>query len=187
MSEKHNGSGEASASPEASSEVAESEVVQAEVVETEEPDELAQARAEAAARLDDARRIKAEFENYKKRVQRDLESLSRRGSESMIEKLLPVLDAFQLALIAADRTKDYDALVRGVELVYGEIRDVLHKEGLEEIESLGKPFDPEVHEAVMESEHGSADGDPHVSDVLRPGYRFKGRVLRPAMVKVERK
>ncbi|GAC1409289.1 MAG: nucleotide exchange factor GrpE [Actinomycetota bacterium] len=163
-------------------------VVDAKVVSlTAEPDELAMARAEAAANLDDARRLKAEFENYRKRVQREQETLTQRASAGLIDKLLPVLDSFRLALIAADRTKDYEALVRGVELVYGELRDVMHKEGLEEIEAGDKLFDPEVHEAVIEAEGGEPGGEPHVVDVLRTGYRFKGRVLRPAMVKVERR
>lgn len=150
-------------------------------------DELAKARADADARLDDARRLKAEFENYKKRVMRDQASMVERASGALVERLLPVLDSFRLALIAADRTKDYEALVRGVELVYGELRDVMHKEGLEEIESDGKPFDPEIHEAVMEAEGGTPGGEPYVADVLRTGYRLKGRVLRPTMVKVERR
>jgi len=187
MSEKVRKSREAAPTPDTSSE----EIVQAEAVDgaqaEQEPDELSKARAEAAAHLDDARRIKAEFENYKKRVQRDLEALSQRASAGLVDKLLPVLDAFSLALIAADRTQDYKALVRGVELVFGELRDVMHKEGLEEIEAEGKPFDPEVHEAVLDAEDGEPGGEPHVAEVLRSGYRFKGRVLRPAMVKVRRR
>lgn len=149
--------------------------------------ELDQARADAFARLDDARRIKADFDNYRKRMVREQTLLAERASGTVVEKLLPVLDAFRMALIAADRTHDYESLVRGVELVYGELADVMHKEGLEEIESDGKPFDPQVHDAVMESESSKPDGDPFVVDVMRTGYRFKGRVLRPAMVKVERR
>lgn len=161
------------------------EVIEAEVVE--ELDPLAQARAQAQASLDDARRIKAEFENYKKRMLREQSALVDRASVAMTDKILPVLDAFRLALIAADRTQDYEALVRGVELVYGELSDVLHREGLEEIDAGGKPFDPELHDAVMEVEGGNPEGEPFVVDVMRTGYRFKGRVLRPAMVKVERR
>ncbi len=190
MSDDKRASGEASASPEHSSEGPPESVDDAGVDVTLgdlDRDELAKARAEAAASLDDARRLKAEFENYRKRVQREQESLTQRASAGLVDKLLPVLDSFRLALIAADRTKDYEALVRGVELVYGELRDVMHKEGLEEIEAGGKPFDPEVHEAVIEAEGGEPGGEPHVVDVLRTGYRFKGRVLRPAMVKVERR
>jgi molecular chaperone GrpE len=148
--------------------------------------ELERVRAEAASHLDDTRRLKAEFENYRKRVLREQTSLVEHASAALIERLLPVLDNFELALIAADRTKDYDALVRGVELVYGELLDVLHKEGLAKIEAEGTPFDPERHEAVMEAE-SPATGDPYVADVLRTGYTLKGRVVRPSMVKVTRR
>ena len=110
-----------------------------------------------------------------------------RASQQLVEKLMPVLDNFELALIAADRTKDYEPLVRGVEIVYGELMDLLHKEGLAKIEAVGKPFDPTQHEAVLEVGDGPAEGDPVVAEVVRNGYTLKGKVLRPAMVKVVRR
>lgn len=164
--------------------VAEAEVVvQATVVEDEavvEPeDELSVARAEAAQYLDDLKRLQAEFENYRKRMVREQTLMMERASGSIIERLLSVLDNFDLALIAASTTKDYEAMIRGVELVYSELRDTLHKAGLERMEVVGEPFDPARHEAVMHD-----DGDEEVVDEMRPGYLFAGRVLRPAMVKV---
>jgi molecular chaperone GrpE len=149
--------------------------------------ELAAARREAAEHLDDLKRLKAEFENYRKRVIREQTNVVERATEQLVEKLLPVLDNFELALIAADRTKDYGALVRGVEIVFGELADLLHKEGLQKIEALGKPFDPTMHEAVLEVGDGPADGDPVVAEVVRNGYTLKGKVVRPAMVKVVRR
>ena len=149
--------------------------------------ELAKARAEAAEHLDDLKRLKAEFENYRKRVIREQTNVVERASEQLVEKLLPVLDNFELALIAADRTSDYEALVRGVELVFGELADLLHKEGVQKIEALGKPFDPTQHEAVLEVGDGPPDGDPIVAEVVRNGYTLKGKVVRPAMVKVVRR
>ena len=98
-----------------------------------------------------------------------------------------MLDNFELALIAADRTKDYQALIRGVEIVFGELADLLHKEGLQKIEALGKSFDPTLHEAVLEVGDGPADGEPIVAEVVRNGYTLKGKVVRPAMVKVVRR
>lgn len=171
----------------------ESEVVDADVVDATEIidagsaegadaeplDELSVARAEAAQYLDDLRRLKAEFENYRKRMVREQTMIVERASGAVIERLLPVLDNFDLALLAASSTKDYEAMVRGVELVYSELRDMLHKAGLERMEVVGEPFDPERHEAVMHE-----DGDEEVVDEMRPGYLFAGRVLRPAMVKV---
>lgn len=181
----------ASPSAEAASPSAEPAQRPVETAAEAEPDplraELDRVREEAKAHLDDARRIKAEFENYKKRMLKEQTAMLERASEAVVERMLPVLDAFRLALIAADRTSDYDGLVRGVELVYGELSDLLHKEGLEEIDAEGKPFDPSIHEAVLTAEDGTPDGEPFVADVLRTGYRFKGRVLRPAMVKVIRR
>jgi len=149
--------------------------------------ELAKARKEAGEHLDDLKRLKAEFENYRKRVLREQTAVVERASEQLVERLLPVLDNFELALIAADRTKDYEALVRGVELVFGELADLLHKEGLRKIDALGKPFDPNLHEAVLEVGDGPAEGDPIVAEVVRNGYTLKGKVVRPAMVKVVRR
>lgn len=144
-------------------------------------DELAVARAEAAGYLEDLQRLKAEFENFRKRMVREQTAMVERASASVIERMLPVLDNFELALLAADRTKDYEAMVRGVELVYGELLDLLHKEGLERIEAMGRAFDPELHEAVMRAE---GDDASWVVDEMRPGYKIAGRVVRPAMVKV---
>lgn len=141
-------------------------------------------RIEAESHLNDARRIKAEFENYKKRMLREQSALLERASSSLVERLLPVLDSFRLAIVAADRTKSDREFLRGVELVYGELLEVLRKEGLEEIDAEGKPFDPEVHEAVMQVDADVPAG--HVVEVMRIGYRLKGRVLRAAMVSVAR-
>ena len=151
------------------------------------PEELLErAQREAAEHLDDLKRLKAEFENYRKRVLKEQTQLVERASQQLVEKLMPVLDNFELALIAADRTKDYEPLVRGVEIVYGELMDLLHKEGLAKIEAVGKPFDPTQHEAVLEVGDGPAEGDPVVAEVVRNGYTLKGKVVRPAMVKVVR-
>src|SRR5687768_8525980 len=129
-------------------------------------------------------RTQAEFDNYRKRMLRDQTAHLERATGGLIEQLLPVLDAFELALNSAGPSSSdagVDRLRKGVELVYAELLGALEKAGLERIEALGKPFDPEEHEAVM---HVEEDGEPGVRDVVRSGYRFKGRVLRPAMVKV---
>jgi molecular chaperone GrpE len=157
---------------------------------TAEPDEqtqLERAQKQAAEHLNDLQRLKAEFENYRKRVLREQTNVVERASEQLVERLLPILDNFELALIAADRTKDYEALVRGVEIVFGEFMDLLHKEGLQKIDAHGKPFDPTMHEAVLEVGDGPAEGEPVVAEVVRNGYTLKGKVVRPAMVKVIRR
>jgi molecular chaperone GrpE len=129
-----------------------------------------------------AQRVQADFENYRKRMLRDQTEAITRANEGLIEDLLPVVDSFELALRQLD---DVDEPVRkGVELVFAGLVDVLDKAGLERIDSTDVPFDPNVHEAVMQE---GDQGDPVVVDTVRTGYRFKGRVLRPAMVKVARK
>ena len=119
-----------------------------------------------------AQRIQADFENYRKRVLRQQTEHLERASEGLVSKLLPVLDACEAA--EAHGATD-------VEPVHAALLDLLEKEGLERLDAQGAPFDPNVHEAVM---HEEGDGEPTVSEVLRTGYLFKGRVLRPAMVKV---
>jgi molecular chaperone GrpE len=142
--------------------------------------ELARLQAERDEYLAHLQRTQAEFDNYRKRMLRDQTAHLERATANLIEQLLPVLDSFELALGSGGT--DVERLRKGVELVYGELLGVLEKAGLQRIEALGKPFDPEEHEAVMHVEN--EDGEPGVRDVVRTGYRLKGRVLRPAMVKV---
>jgi molecular chaperone GrpE len=145
---------------------------------------LSQLESERDEYLEMLRRVQADFENYRKRVIKEQTALVARATEGLIEQLLPVLDSFELALQNADAAgADVENVRKGVELVYAELLGVLEKTGLSRIEAEGKPFDPNVHEAVMQEE---GKGDPVVSDVLRTGYTLKGRVLRPAMVKVTR-
>jgi molecular chaperone GrpE len=142
--------------------------------------ELERLTAERDEYLTHLQRTQAEFDNYRKRMLRDQTTHLERATANLIEQLLPVLDSFELALNSGGT--DVERLRKGVELVYGELLGVLEKAGLERIEAHGKPFDPEEHEAVMHVE--SDDGEPGVRDVVRTGYRLKGRVIRPAMVKV---
>jgi molecular chaperone GrpE len=106
------------------------------------------------------------------------------ASEPVMRKLLEVVDDFELALMSANDKPDFDRFLHGVELVFAKLMDTLRAEGLERIDAQGKPFDPERHEALLQT--GEGDGDPTVADVLRPGYTLRGRVLRPAGVRVER-
>jgi len=144
---------------------------------------LSRLESERDEYLDTLRRVQAEFENYRKRVIKEQTALVDRATEGLVEQLLPVLDSFELALKNADTAGSDESVRKGVELVYAELVGVLEKAGVSRIEAEGKPFDPNVHEAVMQEE---GDGEPVVSDVLRTGYTLKGRVLRPAMVKVTR-
>jgi molecular chaperone GrpE len=155
---------------------------------TEAPDyrsDLDTAKTQAAEYLDHLQRLQAEFANYRKRVIKEQTRAMEMAAEPFVRKLLEVLDEFDLALMAAERTTDFERFLHGVELVYAKLLEILRSEGLERIEAEGRPFDPERHEALMQS--GGSEGEPFVADILRQGYTMKGRVIRPAGVKVVRR
>ena len=127
-----------------------------------------------------AQQIQADFENYRKQAMKREGAIVERATEGLVEKLLPVLDSFEAAV--AQLPPETDPGVRkGVELVFAQLVSALEGAGLERIEADGAPFDPNEHEAVV---HEDGDGDPTVAATMRTGYRLKGRVVRPAMVKV---
>ena len=145
--------------------------------------DLEKARAEAESYLDDLRRLQADFDNYRKRTLREQTARAASASQALVARLLPVLDNFELAVSSAERSRDFDRMLKGVEMVFGELGEVLEAEGLVRIEAEGKPFDPERHEAVIAVEE--QDTEPGmVVDIVRAGYELRGKVLRPAMVKV---
>jgi len=147
--------------------------------------DLQAAQVEAQQYLDHLRRLQAEFDNYRKRVVKEQTELAEMGAMPVTRRLLEVLDDFELALMSATEQPDFDRFLKGVELVYAKLVEALKAEGLERMHAEGTPFDPELHEALMQT--GEGDGDPIVADVFRPGYSLKGRVLRHAGVRVERK
>jgi molecular chaperone GrpE len=151
----------------------------------EAPTDLEAARKQSAEYLDHLQRLKAEFDNYRKRVIKEQTRAMEMAAEPFVRKLLEVLDEFDLALMAAERSPDFEKFLHGVELVYAKLLEILRSEGLERIEAQGRPFDPERHEALMQA--GQVEGEPFVADVLRQGYTMKGRVIRPAGVKVARR
>jgi molecular chaperone GrpE len=128
--------------------------------------------------LADLQRVAADFENYRKRVAREQESLVARAHERLVKELLPVLDDLERALRAAEEHEEA-ALEEGVKLLHRELEGALAKEGLEEIETDGK-FDPHVHEALLSQPSDEDEGA--IIEVLQKGYRLGDRVLRPARV-----
>ena len=137
-------------------------------------------RAERDDFLDSLQRLKADFDNYRKRSLRDQEAAAERAGEKLITKLLPVLDTFELAMSHAD---DVDA--SPMAKLHDALLSALESEGLERLAPQGEAFDPSVADAVV---HEDADVDapgPVVSEVLRAGYRWKSKVVRAAMVKVK--
>jgi molecular chaperone GrpE len=141
-------------------------------------DELAAATRERDEYLDALQRLKAEFDNYRKRAARDQEQLVARAHERLVRELLPVVDDLERALEAAARHEEAK-LEEGVALVHRELRDALAREGLEEIATDGA-FDPHVHEALLSQPSDATEGS--VIEVAQKGYRLGDRVLRPARV-----
>jgi len=141
---------------------------------------LAALEAERDEYLNDLKRVAAEFENYRKRVSRDQESLVARAHERLVKELLPVLDDLERALSAAEEHEEAK-LEEGVRLVHRELRSALDREGLAEIETSGV-FDPHVHEALLTQPSEAEEGS--VLEVIQKGYRLGNHVLRPARVVV---
>src|SRR5579875_3324038 len=141
-------------------------------------DPAAVAASVVAQERDDYRdalvRLQADFENYKKRVAKQHDDLRQRAAEALVEKLLPVLDTADLALSHGGG--------EDVKQIWAALYGALEKEGLDRIDDPGSPFDPTLHDAV--AHEPGEEGAQEVAEVLRAGYRWRGRVLRPAMVKV---
>ena len=159
-----------------------------EAADVVEADPLEVALSQRDEYLDSLRRLQAEFENYKKRVLKQQTEQVARAAAGLVDKLLPVLDALDLA---TDHVGDADsAEAKALVAASGLLQGVLAKEGLERIDPSGEEFDPNAHEAVGQvpapaDAEPTASGEPRVAQVMRAGYRWHGTVVRPAMVMVE--
>lgn len=132
--------------------------------------------------LDSLQRLQADFDNYRKRVTRDSQASSSRVAAEIVEELLPVLDNFERAMQSA-MNHDKQVLSEGVELVFRQLREVLDRRGLCEIEAMGEEFDPTHHEAVLCQPSDEHD-EGKIVNVLEKGYRVDDKVVRPARVVV---
>ncbi|MCD7033041.1 nucleotide exchange factor GrpE [Metabacillus sp. GX 13764] len=145
-----------------------------------ENESLRQKAEEAENRL---LRIQADFENFKRRSRMDLEATKKYRAQGLITELLPAIDNFERALQMEAADENVKSLLQGMEMVQRQLITALKTEGVEEIEALGKPFDPHLHQAVMQAEDAEAPANT-VVEVFQKGYMLKDRVIRPAMVKV---
>jgi molecular chaperone GrpE len=141
-------------------------------------------RAERDALLDRLARLQAEFDNARKRAVREQQEFREYAAADVIKNFLPTLDSFERALKAGGDSNSSD-FRNGIELIYRQFQDALQKIGVQPIVSVGQPFDPRVHEAV-EMVDTTDVPDHHVLDELQRGYKYKERLLRPAMVRVAR-
>lgn len=150
------------------------------------PDQWADLQANAAKAADHWERLlrtTADFDNYKKRAAREKQEAVRFANESLLRKLVPVLDSFDMALAAAQTTGDRAAqsLQAGINMIYQQLKSALGEAGLEEVDAAGKAFDPNLHEAI--SQQATAEvPEGQVVQQLRKGYRLRERLLRPASV-----
>jgi molecular chaperone GrpE len=145
-------------------------------------------KEQIAKAKDQLLRTAAEFDNFKKRVARERQEASRYANESLLRKLVPVLDSFDMALAATNKAPDkaIQSLQAGIVMIYQQLKSALADVGLQEIDATGKPFDPAWHEAVSEQATAEA-AEGHVVQQLRKGYKVHDRLLRPAGVVVARK
>ena len=139
---------------------------------------LAEAEAKAAEHWDLYLRTRAEFENYQKRVQRDLAFNIRCGKSELVKGILPVIDDFERALCAESADSPFK---QGVEMIMRKLLDVLARDGVKPIEAVGCPFDPRLHEAVATREQDGA-ADHTIVEELRRGYTYDDDVIRPTLV-----
>ncbi len=149
--------------------------------------ELKKQNAELQAKLEEAEnrilRVQADFENARRRARLDLEASEKYKAQSLISDLLPAIDNFERALAMEVDNEQAKSLLQGMEMVYKGLLDALKNAGAEQIEAVGKEFDPHIHQAIMQVEDENF-GSNIVVEEFQKGYILKDRVIRPAMVKV---
>lgn len=163
---------------------------EAEAVETVEAEEVVEEisdveKLELKLKEEEERylRLRADFDNLKRRTQVEREASAKYRSQNLLTDLLPVLDNFERALQVEATTEDGESIKKGIEMVYRSLVEASNKEGLQVIETVDQPFDPNFHQAVMQEQDDSKETGIVLQELQR-GYKLKDRVLRPAMVKV---
>jgi molecular chaperone GrpE len=165
------------------SDPAQAEAVEAEVIER--TDESAALKAQAEEWQQKLLRLQADFDNFRRRTRIEKEESAKYAALPVVSKLLPALDNLERAIAASKQSQDFDVLAKGVEMTARLLLEALQQEGLQAMQTVGETFNPELHQAVMQ-----IDSDEHrdgeVVEELQRGYLLKDKVIRPAMVKVNR-
>ena len=143
--------------------------------------ELERLTAEVKEKSDKALRLQADFENFRRRTSKEKDELAAVVTQGVMKDMLPLLDNFERAMAA--ETTDMETFQKGVEMIFTQFQEVLKKNGLEHIETEGKKFDPNFHQAVMRVQNDELEDDD-IAQELQKGYMVKGRVIRPSMVQV---
>lgn len=169
----------------------EAEAMQDNASAGEEAGEEASGNGEAASRLQAlaeeyqsrALRVQADFDNFRRRTQKEKEELAQYATSKLVGELLPVMDNFERALATAPESPESEAFAKGVNMIFRQLEGVLKSEGLTAMEAVGQPFNPEYHQAIMQVESEEHE-EGIVTEEVQKGYLLKDKVLRPAMVKV---
>ena len=148
-------------------------------------EELERAESDAAEYYDRYLRLAADFENYKKRIAREVAHRVQEANGGLMSKLVPVLDNFERALNHSEEETDFESFRKGVEMIFEQMKAVLEKEGLVPIDAVGQPFDPNLHEAMMQMESEEYETGTVMEEVEK-GYKLNDRVLRHSKVTVSK-
>lgn len=130
-----------------------------------------------------ALRVQADFDNFRRRTQKEKEDLAQYATSKLVAELLPVLDNFERALLTTPVNPEFEAFSKGVNMIFRQLEGVLKAEGLTALETVGQPFNPEYHQAIMQVESEEYE-EGFVTEEVQKGYLLKDKILRPAMVKV---
>ncbi|WP_416149306.1 nucleotide exchange factor GrpE [Salipaludibacillus sp. HK11] len=163
------------------------EVIEAEAEVEPEEDTSSSVQQELEEKLEETTnrmlRLQADYDNFRRRTQQEKESAAKYRSQSLAESLLPALDSFERGMKIDAQSEETKSLLQGMEIVYRQLMEALDKEGIEPVDSVGQPFDPKIHQAVMQVESDDYESNVVVEE-MQKGYQLKGRIIRPAMVKV---
>jgi molecular chaperone GrpE len=185
---------QADETPEAEGEPAEAPIVEESVAEATESDEVAHLATQLGAKEREANehyearlRLQAEFDNFKKRKEKESLDFKKYAQENFVRDILPIVDDFERAIAAAEKTHKLEDFLQGVELIFDKFLDVLRKKGVKEIEARpGQPFNPEIHEAMTQIPTDEVE-DGTIAQVLQKGYYLHDRVILAAKVAVAKK
>jgi molecular chaperone GrpE len=146
-------------------------------------DELEQEHAKTEDYLRRLQYLQAEFDNYRKRVERERDEMNRSAADRLLVDLLNVFDELRIAIEVAKKTEDKEVIVAGLEMVLKKLNSLFEKEGLKPIEAVGKEFDPNLHEAIQQVKSADEDQGRIVEEVRR-GFTLRGKVIRSSLVRV---
>ena len=145
--------------------------------------ELDQLRLELKEAQERTLRVQADFDNFRRRTRQDKEEFAKYASSKVMEGIIPVVDNFERALGSSRETQDFDSLMKGIEMIFRQMEQLLEQEGVKAMETVGQPFNPEFHQAIMQVESDEHEEGTIVEEMIK-GYMLRDKVLRPAMVKV---